>query len=1725
MRKYILVLGGLLMCAAGFAQDFTNKGKDFWVGYGSHCRMYNANGTVNTVTGGSQEIQLYFATEAVSNITVSIPGLGFSQTFANIPANTVYPTGPLAIKSGANDARLTAEGVFSKGIHVVSDKPVVAYAHVYNGSISGATILFPTNTLGKEYYSLNFDQHSNEGNSYCFFYAVATDTGITTIEVTPSDNTQAMNAGTTYTYNLTQGQVFNALGTINGDNGVDLTGSRIKSIAGADGKCKRIAVFSGSGKINIRCPVGPGAGSADNYMVQSFPKTAWGKNFLTVPTFGMPNNFFRIAVADPTTVVKLNGTVLTGLVNNFYYQIGQTNMPNSIQADKPITVAQYITTTGQCGNNTGTGAVLPVNSGDPEVIYLSPVEQNIAKVLLNSTGNFAITRHYINVVIPNTGTAISSFKIDGVPPTSAFNIHPQNPGYVYLQEQVMQGTHELVSDSGFNAIAYGYGNFETYGYNAGTNIKDLLTFITPINPLSISSEVTACTGTPFYFSITLPKHPDSLTSLIWDFRGYGGLKNDTINAPITADSTYMIGNTQVWRYRRAVTNTFTPAGVYPISIIAGTLNSEGCGNSVIIDRDLYVYDPPTLSFKGVNNGCATDSVAFTDTTSYPGNTFAYKWYWNFGDGTTSTAKNPKHLYTAAGTYTIKYAVVSNVGCLSDTAVRIITITDAPIAKFGMSAPVCQGKPVTFSDTSFAAPPGNIVKWYWDFGNGIKVTRTNSSDTTIVYNAWTPSMTDSLQVETNTGCKSPVFFRTFTINPNPVAAFTLPAAVCLPWDSARFINTSSLLFPVGGAMTYKWNFGEPSSGPNDSSVLANPAHLYSGTGPFNIKLTATSLAGCVHDTIRPLATIYAQAKGNFTVNPEYCLNDVTTFTSTATGNGNAIIQYNWDFGDGNTSTQQNPSHTYLTAGTKTVRHWVVTDKNCNSDTASVNVVINPLPTAAFNFSKPACETKTITFTDASLANAGTLTIWAWNFGDGNTSASQSPIHTYTNAGTYTVTLTVTSSKNCVSALLSKTVVIAPQPLAGFINPEVCLSDAFALFTDTSKVAAGNIVSWAWNFGDPGSGALNTSNIQNATHRYNAIGTYTATLTVTTDSGCVHTAAQTFTVNGDIPVSNFNPLNTATMCANDSVAIQDAATVNFGSVTKVEIYWDNANAPTVFQTENDPFPGKIYRHLYPNFQSPLTRTFEIRYRAYSGAACVNDRIRTIVVNAAPKVQFNNIPNICLDAAPYQLTQASEVGAVPGSGVYSGPGVTPGGLFNPATTGPGTFTLTYTYTATAGGCTDTLSSTITVYQPPVANFGYSTVTCEKSPVTFSDSSATPVGTLTTWSWNFGDGTPLVVRNSHTPFTHTFTAAGTYNVTLRVTTSNGCVSAQKMLAVVVNPRPRPNFSFPPSVCLPNAVIPFTNTSSIADATALTYAWNFGDPGSGIANTSSAVSPSHTYTAVGPFNIKLQATSAAGCMHDTTIALNVIHPQPKADFSINKPSVCMGDDVSFTDLSDGKDGIVTQWNWAFGDGTGSGVKNPVHLYNAANNYAVSLFIVNSLGCNSDTLSKPFDVFPYPVVSAGPDKVVLEGGTVLLEAAATGNDLQFLWTPGSFLNNNLILRPSVSNIPDDITYTLKVTARGGCAASDVVFVKLLKAPLIPNTFTPNNDGINDFWTIEYLDTYPGSKVQIFTRTGQQVFESRGYAKPWNGTMNGKPLPLDTYYYIIEPNNGRKPITGYVTIVK
>ena len=275
-----------------------------------------------------------------------------------------------------------------------------------------------------------------------------------------------------------------------------------------------------------------------------------------------------------------------------------------------------------------------------------------------------------------------------------------------------------------------------------------------------------------------------------------------------------------------------------------------------------------------------------------------------------------------------------------------------------------------------------------------------------------------------------------------------------------------------------------------------------------------------------------------------------------------------------------------------------------------------------------------------------------------------------------------------------------------------------------------------------------------------------------------------------------------------------------------------------------------------------------------------------------------------------------------------------------------------------------------------------------------------------------------------------------------------------------------------------------------------------------------------------LQITSGAGCVNTKTIQVNTIHPEPTGRIIVDKNDVCVGQSFTFTDNSDPADGTATTWNWNMGDGNTRTSSSFNYTYTTAGSYTVSLFITNSHGCRSTTATRPVTVNPYPVVNAGPDLFILQDGSDTLHPVITnGINPTYLWTPNLyFLTSNTVMEPIVKGV-EDITYTLTVTGRGDCKSSDQVFIKVLKGPEIPNIFSPNGDGVHDRWEIKYLDTYPGGTVEIFNRYGQMIFRSVGYAVPWDGTVNGQPVPIGTYYYIVNPKNGRKTMSGYVDVIR
>ncbi|MEO6254087.1 MAG: PKD domain-containing protein [Ferruginibacter sp.] len=1273
----------------------------------------------------------------------------------------------------------------------------------------------------------------------------------------------------------------------------------------------------------------------------------------------------------------------------------------------------------------------------------------------------------------------------------------------------------------------------------------------------------------------------------------------------------------------AVTGTITVDNDATIALTspAGTDNQTKCINTLIDNIDYLVA-----------GGGTGATIAWTPSAP-PGISFT-----PLGGGSFRISGTP----TTAGTY--NYTVSTTGPCIKPTASGTLIVTpDATVtlrAGDNDNQTVCINTPIV-----------NIRYDIAGSGNGGTVTGLPTG-VTGTYAAGVITITGTPTV-------SGVF--TYTINPTGPCAFPIPAL------------TGTITVTQDGTLILTSAVG------TDAQELCRNATIIPITYVFGQSTTGASVSGL------PPGVTWSVAGNTVTItgSPTVSLPAVYTYTVSTTG-------------------------------------------PCVTPSLTGTILVNELPTVGFNYTVPTCDTRTITFTDISVPNTGTLATWLWDFGDpasipNNTSNLQNPTHIFTAPNAYNVTLTVTTSKGCSNAVpFARVVTVNDRPEAGFIVPDVCINDVATVFTDTSKIAVGTINRPLneWNYGDPGSGPANTSIGTNGLHLYTATGVYQVTQIVTSNLGCRDTIVLPITINSADPVSNFNISNSGTLCSSDSVSLVNLSTVGFGSVTRLEIYWDNVGTPAVFETINAPVFNGVYKHKYPTL--PTTRNYVIRMIAYSGAICSNQTTRNITVYATPVVQFNPIPDACLLVAPFLITQGSEIGGVPGTFAYSGPGITnPNGTFDPQIAGIGTHTIKYTWTASnPGACIDTLSRTITVLDTAQAVFSFVSPTCQSVPTSFTDLSTAPATVvLANTVWNFGDGSP---NENHAPgstFGHLFPAPGTYTVTMynvsaygcnstptsqqvtvdpnhsistpanniqtrcintaiapmvftlgggatganvvvgnlppgvtytvvgntltisgaptstagspynftlettgnscivaqaigRITvdpdhtiafssgdtaqsvcvntpidpimydlgggaagvtignlptgvtysvtgtiltisgtptvpnttapsqlytiTTNGntCLTASAIGTIVVHPYPVPSFIVDkPAYCIPNAIVKFTNGSTTPDGSGMTYVWDFGD---GSAPDFS-VSPTHWYASgIGPFTVNLSVTSIAvpilnsgaqGCNTAINVPMTSIHPQPKADFVFSKPAICIGDNVTITDNTDGRDGIVNQWNWDLGDGSTRNTSSFTYTYGDTITYNVKLYSINSFGCNSDTITKPFTVYPYPHVNAGPDRYIVEGGTITLDPVLYGNDMTYLWTPNLYLIDNTVARVKVNKPLSDMTYRLTVTVRGGCAASDDVFIKLLKFPVIPNTFTPNNDGINDTWRIDYLNTYPNNRVQIFTRTGQLVFESRGYDKPWDGTLKGKPLPIDTYYYIIEPGNGRDPITGYVTILK
>lgn len=274
------------------------------------------------------------------------------------------------------------------------------------------------------------------------------------------------------------------------------------------------------------------------------------------------------------------------------------------------------------------------------------------------------------------------------------------------------------------------------------------------------------------------------------------------------------------------------------------------------------------------------------------------------------------------------------------------------------------------------------------------------------------------------------------------------------------------------------------------------------------------------------------------------------------------------------------------------------------------------------------------------------------------------------------------------------------------------------------------------------------------------------------------------------------------------------------------------------------------------------------------------------------------------------------------------------------------------------------------------------------------------------------------------------------------------------------------------------------------------------------------TATSAGKYYVKV--ISNGGCTQMDSVVV-VVKPKPVANAGTDV-DICEGSSVTLG----GSGGGTYTWEPASGL-SADNIPAPVASPHDSTNYILTV-TDNNTGC-SDNDTVAINVLQVPKANAGPDKTMMEGAATVLTGSAGGTRITIFWTPPLFISDPNALQPSV-NPPHDTTYTLHVESTVGCgSALDEVFVKVFKKVIVPNAFSPNKDGINDTWQLTAIEVYPDADISVFNRYGQEVFMTHGYAKPWDGNFKGSPLPVGTYYYVIDLHYGLPLLKGWVAILR
>lgn len=560
-----------------------------------------------------------------------------------------------------------------------------------------------------------------------------------------------------------------------------------------------------------------------------------------------------------------------------------------------------------------------------------------------------------------------------------------------------------------------------------------------------------------------------------------------------------------WTYNNGQTSTTTNpvlSFTNPVNNSVTLIVSTGDNCKDTITKLVTSNISPIADFT-VTPGCIGEELQMTNSSSITDNS-NLQYAWDFGNGQTSTQKNPTTSYTTSGNHSITLIVTGGNGC-SDTMTIQATVFAQPLADFTVSSN-CVGENIQINNTSTISDNSNL-QYTWNFGNNQTSTQVNP----ITNYSTNGDYTVTLIATSTNGCKDTVI-HTSTAFALPTADFTFDAT-CNLTGNVTLQNASS--GPNGSTISNLWtyNSGQTSTDNNPVISLSDPADN-------SVTLIVSTTDNC-KDTITKEITSNVLPVADFTVSSA-CVGSDVQINNTSSIADNSNLQYTWDFGNGQNSTQTNPTTSYLTDGDYIVKLIVSSENGCK-DSVTHTTTAFALPIADFTFATPCNTQGNVMMQNGSSSPDGGSVNSLWVYNNGQTSTTTNPTISFTNPTNNPVTLIVTTANNCKDTI-TKLVTSNISPIADFSVAPDCVGENIQVI-NSSSIADNSTLQYTWNLGNG-----QTSTQVNPTTSYATSGNATITLVVSGGSGCKDTLSKDVSIY-PIPETPIITSNSPVMCPGD------------------------------------------------------------------------------------------------------------------------------------------------------------------------------------------------------------------------------------------------------------------------------------------------------------------------------------------------------------------------------------------------------------------------------------------------------------------------------------------------------------------------------------------------------------------------------------------------------------------